>query len=100
VRAEKIRAIPEHEQQEREFEMIGGYKFRPKREITLDWYRPKETQKRQTAFIVAENDPPFDTLICKKDWDAETPQSAFVIFGRKKTKRGWMMHPKFTSSGG
>jgi hypothetical protein len=59
VNEEKIRAIPEEEQKEREFVMIGGYKLRPQREITLDWYRPKEPKKRQTTFIIAENDPPI-----------------------------------------
>jgi hypothetical protein len=82
----KIRTIPEAEQRERELTMLGGYKLKPQRAITLEWYRPKDTQKRETTFIIAENNPPFDTLICKKDWDSEIPQSAFPIFGRRKTK--------------
>jgi hypothetical protein len=72
--------------------MIGGYKLRPQKEIKLEWYRPKDTQKRETTFIVAYNNPPFDTLICKKDWDTERPNSAFPIFGRrKKPSEFWMI---------
>ncbi|KAK4152754.1 hypothetical protein C8A00DRAFT_34537 [Chaetomidium leptoderma] len=82
----KIRAIPEGEQKERELGMLGGYRLKPQREVTLEWYRPKDAQKRETTFIVAENNPPFDTLICKKDWDTEIPKSAFVICGRGKKK--------------
>ncbi|KAK4038338.1 hypothetical protein C8A01DRAFT_37726 [Parachaetomium inaequale] len=86
VKQGKIREIPEGEQREWELTMLGGYKLKPQREITLEWYRPKDSQKRETTFIIAENNPPFDTLICKKDWDSEIPQCAFPIFGRRKTK--------------
>lgn len=85
VKPELIREIPESEQKQRELAMIGGYKLTPRREVTLEWYRPKDTQKRATTFIIAENKPPFDTLICKRDWDTEIPHSVFSIFGRHKT---------------
>lgn len=86
VRPEGIRNIPEEEQRERELALLGGYRLKPQREITLEWYRPKDTKKRATTFIIAENDPPFDTLICKKDWDAEMPRSAFPVFMPYKSR--------------
>ncbi|KAM7188459.1 hypothetical protein V8F33_010609 [Rhypophila sp. PSN 637] len=81
-----IRLIPEEQRKERELTMLSGYKFVPEQEIRLEWYRPKDTQKRETTFIIADNDPPFDTLICKAEWDTEAPKAAFPIFGKKKSK--------------
>ena len=89
VKEDKIRAIPEGEQEERELAVLGGYKIKPQREITLQWYRPKEAQKRETTFIIAENNPPFDTLICKKDWDTEISRSVLIINSRRKKKGEW-----------
>jgi hypothetical protein len=89
VKEDKIRAIPEGEQEERELAMLGGYKIKPQREITLQWYRPKDAQMRETTFIIAENKPPFDTLICKKDWDTEISRSVLVIKSRRKKKCEW-----------
>lgn len=86
VKAEAIRAIPASEQTERELSMVGGYKLKPQREVTLEWYRPKDTQKREGTFVIADNDPPFNILICKRAWDAEIPRLALPIFGRHKTK--------------
>jgi hypothetical protein len=89
VKEDKIRAIPEGEQEERELAVLGGYKIKPQREITLQWYRPKDAQKRETTFIIAENNPPFDTLICKKDWDTEISRSVLIINSRRKKKGEW-----------
>ncbi|KAM7207232.1 hypothetical protein V8F20_002498 [Naviculisporaceae sp. PSN 640] len=85
----KITTIPEAQRKERELTVLGGEKFIPEREIKLEWYRPKDAKKRETTFIIADkpDDPPFDTIICKADWDTEAPKSAFPIFGKHKPKK-------------
>ena len=92
AKAERIRAIPEAEQRTRELVLLGDYKLKPEREVTLEWYRPKDTQKRERTFVIAENNPPFDTLMCTKDWSMEIPKSAFPIFGRHKTRGQSLVH--------